>query len=58
MSEYGAPSSSYGASSFQSYADEYRSLSDSLELGQALPGLQHKLGAAVSPIVTRLDRQW
>jgi len=55
VSEYGVPSSSYGAGSLHSYGDEYRSLSDSLQLAEAAQtGLQHKLGAALSPIVSRI----
>merc|ERR1712038_1825964 len=54
--EYGAPSSSYGAPSSgygrqDSGYDEYRSLSDSLELGAGNEAaLEHKLAGAVAPI--------
>jgi len=58
--EYGAPSSSYGAPSSgygrqDSGYDEYRSLSDSLELGAGNEAaLEHKLAGAVAPIINRL----
>jgi len=58
--EYGAPESSYGAPSSgygrqdSGYA-EYRSLSDSLELGAGKEAaLEHKLAGAVAPIINRL----
>jgi len=57
--EYGAPSSSYGAPS-SGYGrqdpgyEEYRSLSDSLELGANKAALENKLAGAVAPIINRL----
>jgi len=58
--EYGAPSASYGAPSDgygrQDFGyEEYRSLSDSLQLGgNEAGGLEHELAGAVAPIINRL----
>merc|ERR1712072_461420 len=50
---YGAPASGYGRQ--DSGYDEYRSLSDSLELGAGNEAaLEHKLAGAVAPIINRL----
>lgn len=55
--EYGAPSSSYDAPSSgygrQGY-EEYRSLSDSLDLVNNQAPLEQKLAGAVAPIINRL----
>merc|ERR1712168_1618090 len=57
--EYGAPSSSYGAPSSgygrqDSGYEEYRSLSDSLELNGNKAAHENKLAGAVAPIINRL----
>jgi len=57
--EYGAPAASYGAPS-SGYGrqdpgyEEYRSLSDSLELGGNKAALENQLAGAVAPIINRL----
>jgi len=50
---YGAPSDGYGRQDYGGY-EEYRSLSDSLELGNNEAALEHKLAGAVAPIINRL----
>jgi len=50
---YGAPSDGYGRQDF-GYEGEYRSLSDSLELGNNEASLEHNLAGAVAPIINRL----
>jgi len=50
---YGAPSDGYGRQDYGGY-EEYRSLSDSLELGNNKAVLEHKLAGAVAPIIHRL----
>lgn len=50
---YGAPSDGYGRQDYGGY-EEYRSLSDSLELGNNEAALEHKLAGAVAPIISRL----
>merc|ERR1712083_1105179 len=52
-SSYGAPSSGYGRQDSGGY-EEYRSLSDSLELGGNKAALENKLAGAVAPIINRL----
>jgi len=52
---YGAPSSGYGRQ--DSGYEEYRSLSDSLEVGASSgqeAAFEHKLAGAVAPIINRL----
>merc|ERR1712154_64098 len=50
---YGAPSDGYGRQDYGGY-EEYRSLSDSLELGNNEAALEHKLAGAVAPFINRL----
>jgi len=54
---YGAPSSGYGRQDSGVRYEEYRSLSDSLEVGASRgqeAAFEHKLAGAVAPIINRL----